>query len=476
MMKRVSSRQRLVSWDAFDAHRESDLSDSEYSDNDSPVVIHLDKRKRSRKHLGPVLIPDTTVLEELTVDVQVQILSFLDVKSLRSICSVNHQYRSLILSEEYLRSIWKPVLQQYWPVKSDLPPLVDSYSLPTAMADGLNLPLLLSMTPRVLPTHVDEALLDHPSRLSLVEGNWINHQFLRAPMPTKLAVVHQDSTTLIRYTGPIGSGDRCVRANHPLPRPLRRKPFWSRKRTDGLFERICQGARAVSRRGANWTPFCAPHLQEDGSLDVTPRMIAYYEVEILAQSENTVPDDEDSIPPITRTRTHTAECVAVGIATENFHIHSRMPGWDSLSFGYHGDDGGIFHSSGGMVEHFGPTFGKGDIVGCGIDYVAQAIFFTLNGKFLGYGWKNIGVDFLQKNLYPVVGIDTNAFITLNFGTTKPFKFDLTSFHQRHSKLIQSHYQYSRRGQSSKSSRSSSCSHSSAGSTLSSRFSRRSLRN
>lgn len=446
MMKRVCSRQRLVSWDAFDASRESDISDSEYSDNDSPtqVVLTMDKRKRSRSQLGPVWIPDTTVLEELNEDVQVHILSFLDVKSLHLVSAVNHQYRSLIMKEEALQSIWKIHLTHFWPMKSNEIRLMDAYSLPTAMGDCLNLPLLFSMTPTLLPSHVDESLLDHPSRRALLRRNRVTHQLMRAPMPTKLAVVHQDSTTLVRYTGPIGSGDRCIRANHPLPRPTRRKTMWSRGKSDSgsLLERICQGARAVSRRGIDWRPFCAPHLQADGTLDVTARMIAYYEVEILPQPVSTTQDNDDPFPPITRA--HTSECVAVGIATESFHIHSRMPGWDSLSFGYHGDDGGIFHSSGGMVERFGPTFGKGDTVGCGIDYVAQAIFFTLNGKFLGYGWKNIGVEFLHNDLYPVVGIDTNALIALNFGTTKPFQFDLTSFHQQHSKLIQPHYQHSHR--------------------------------
>jgi len=467
MIKRVSSRQRLVSWDAFDASRESDLSDSEYSDNDSPLALRWDTRKRSRKQLGPVLIKESTVLEDLNEDVQVHILSFMDVKTLRSCSAVNRQYRSLILKEEALTTVWKPHLERYWPGMSVDTPLVDMYSLSTYMGECLNFPLILSMTPKKLPTHVDETLLDHPARQSLLRRNPITHQLMRAPMPTKLAVVHQNSATLIRYTGPIGSGDRCVRANHPLPRPSRRKVTWLRAKSDSFLERICQGARAVSRRGIDWRPFCSPHLKANGTLDVTPRMIAYYEVNILAQSENITPDDGDLLPPITRA--HTSECVAVGLATESFHIHSRMPGWDSLSFGYHGDDGGIFHSSGGMVERFGPTFGRGDTVGCGIDYVAQAIFFTLNGKFLGYGWKNIGAEFLQNDLYPVVGIDTNALIELNFGTIKPFKFDLTNFHQQHMKMIQPHYQHHQHTRRGLGSKSSSCS------SLSLRLSRRSCR-
>jgi hypothetical protein len=131
-----------------------------------------------------------------------------------------------------------------------------------------------------------------------------------------------------------------------------------------------------------------------------------------------------------------------------------MPGWDSFSFGYHGDDGGIFHASGGMVKHFGPSFGVGDTIGCGIDYGGgggvhhhhnQGIFFTLNGIFLGYGWKDdVNVEtFLQNDVYPVVGIDTNHDIYANYeGGAQPFQFDLTSFCAKHHEpYIQQGYQW-----------------------------------
>jgi hypothetical protein len=45
-----------------------------------------------------------------------------------------------------------------------------------------------------------------------------------------------------------------------------------------------------------------------------------------------------------------------------------MPGWDANSFGYHSDDGGIFRNNGDMVREFGPKWGEGDTVGCGIYY------------------------------------------------------------------------------------------------------------
>lgn len=591
-MRRVSSRQRLVSWDAFDASRDSsDVSESDYSDNDHPLessvvilakmhatattagsqsftdgasetsstrssnlnsTIHStlsssavtaasqsQRRKRGRrKHHGPVVVPSFAWeveappsshllrLEQLVPDVQWHILSFLDVASLRSVLQLNHKYRDLVQSDEAAVTVWQPHVQRKWPMMdSSRMGLVDAYALPTAAAASsksefdVNLPLLLSMTPSALPSEVDISLLDHPRRRShtrnsaLRSHRRITHQLMRAPMPTKLQVYkphseHQQQmhqSIMIRYTGPVGSGDRCIRANHPMPRPIRKTSTWGRPKFlmrgnsshsmnsggliggstnipsnmhGSLFDLICQGARAVSRRGmADWRPFVCPYLQKDGTLDVTPRMVAYYEVEILekpqdSNTSDTDGDDDDSFPPPPRRANSTSECVAVGIATESFHVHSRMPGWDSLSFGYHGDDGGIFHSSGGMVERFGPTFGTGDTVGCGIDYVQQGIFFTLNGKFLGYGWKNIGTEFLHNDLYPVVGIDTNAVIALNFGTNKPFKYDLSEFHSKHAQLIEPQYQFSKRAGSIPRGLGAIGRSTSSGS-LSSRFSRRS---
>jgi hypothetical protein len=118
-----------------------------------------------------------------------------------------------------------------------------------------------------------------------------------------------------------------------------------------------------------------------------------------------------------------------------FPSFSHVRGWDSCSYGYHGDDGGIFHATGNMLRTYGPVYGKGDTVGCGVDYSRHAIFFTHNGKFLGYAFENLSVEQLQRDWYPVVGLDTNCPIVCNFGIDKPFAYDLRGMLKRDAPVL-----------------------------------------
>jgi hypothetical protein len=158
-------------------------------------------------------------------------------------------------------------------------------------------------------------------------------------------------------------------------------------------------------------PFARSLCNGDVQFYVKPRFISYYEVHI---------DDAPSTPGMVD---NGFECVAVGLATKSFMKNKRLPGWDNESFGYHGDDGAIFHGQGKQLSEFGPRYGCNDTVGCGLNHKDNSIFYTLNGKMLGTAFTDVPCD---VDLYPTVGIDTNCSVSFNFGM-QPFKFDLVSY-------------------------------------------------
>lgn len=114
--------------------------------------------------------------------------------------------------------------------------------------------------------------------------------------------------------------------------------------------------------------------------------------------------------------------IGIGLSADNVNIN-KLPGWDKLTYSYHGDDGCIFCSS-GAGQPYGPTFTTGDIIGCGVNFLDNTCFFTKNGHNLGLAFKDI-----QGNLYPTIGLQTpGQIIDTNFGQ-HPFEFDITDMIQ-----------------------------------------------
>ena len=219
-----------------------------------------------------------------------------------------------------------------------------------------------------------------------------------------LVTIPWEGRPVLQYRGTVGVGDRSLQADEPLPLPDNYERFLSRKKK---FLQYFQPP-PVPR------PFLSPFVH-GGKVRLAPRYTSYFEVSIWPASPEFLaanPNPNDSIK----------ECVAVGISDELFVCTKRMPGWDKRSFAYHGDDGGIFHGSGEMMKRYGPSFGNGDTVGCGVDYRCGGIFFTLNGRFLGYAWTNLKFV-MQHRLYPTMGFDTNQPVDWNFGD-REFMFDL----------------------------------------------------
>ncbi|KAK3306076.1 concanavalin A-like lectin/glucanase domain-containing protein [Chaetomium strumarium] len=104
--------------------------------------------------------------------------------------------------------------------------------------------------------------------------------------------------------------------------------------------------------------------------------------------------------------------IGFGVGTK-FASKDMMPGWESHSWGYHGDDGKKFH--GGQGTSYSSTFGKGDTVKCRVDQSARTMFFTKNGVDLGEALND-----LRGRLYPVLGIMSHgAKVATNFTWEPP---------------------------------------------------------
>ncbi|CAM9414328.1 unnamed protein product [Chrysoparadoxa australica] len=249
-----------------------------------------------------------------------------------------------------------------------------------------------------------------------------------------------EDCTLVRFDGRVGISNRCVRTDIPFPSTLaeeRQAPAASpcRAPTAGpinLFKSwLVNLAQASGQCPASikrdlprprTLPFSVLTTRPDGRVDVSPRLVAYFELEIL-------PGAVDS----------QLQCVVIGLSSSGFCLRGKMPGWDSASYGYHGDDGGIFHSNGTMQRQYGEPFGPGDTVGAGVDYSngdgkRGNIFFTKNGRNLGVAFADVTGAF-----YPTVGIDSSAPVRLNLGA-RPFMYDLQTLLAQHKSLVQLHQQ------------------------------------
>lgn len=123
-------------------------------------------------------------------------------------------------------------------------------------------------------------------------------------------------------------------------------------------------------------------------------------------------------------RTDLGSCcrmVAIGLSSPKASIE-RLPGWETESWAYHGDDGkSFFGESQGQGRSYGPTYGVGDTVGCGVNFSTRSAFFTKNGVFLGTAFS--GLPDIQ--LYPSVGMKRQppVYLRTNFGQ-EPFVFDI----------------------------------------------------
>lgn len=343
----------------------------------------------------------------LQQEMQLHVLGFLPEEDVRRMAQVNWHFRRLVLKSQGGCHLWKSLVCQRWPYlragNEDTTPT----QLFCAVPSRRNLSHLLRRGATHTPTAVDQVLLS--PKLQLV--NDTEQLLLLLPEET------------VCFTGRVGRGARSLRANQPLPRPLTTSSQ-DKKKKRSIWQCLCRGRRNIED---NRRPFVVPFCIGQGRYSATPRWIAYYEVNVLEPPSHIKPLQRQQQQARRQQVTFASgmtECVAVGLGTRFFDIHQSLPGWGEASVGYHSDDNTTFSKS-QAKENYGPRFGPGDVVGCGIDYQAKACFFTLNGKFLGYAGDLTDED-LQQDWYPTVGLDSHAAVQCNFGTHRPFLYDLVA--------------------------------------------------
>ncbi|GAX74886.1 hypothetical protein CEUSTIGMA_g2332.t1 [Chlamydomonas eustigma] len=109
--------------------------------------------------------------------------------------------------------------------------------------------------------------------------------------------------------------------------------------------------------------------------------------------------------------------IGIGFQTEEVNL-GRLPGWESHSYGYHGDDGHCF-SGNGRGQPYGPKYTTGDVIGCLLNKTNQTISYYKNGTSLGVAFRGI----FEERLYPCVGMRTaGEEVMANFGA-QPFMAD-----------------------------------------------------
>ncbi|KAF7722732.1 hypothetical protein EC973_002825 [Apophysomyces ossiformis] len=89
---------------------------------------------------------------------------------------------------------------------------------------------------------------------------------------------------------------------------------------------------------------------------------------------------------------------------------------------YHASDGHIYSGT-NTSKSYGPSFGTGDVIGCGIDFRDMTAFYTKNGVHLGIAFHNIKGGMI----FPTVGFESPGDrIHTNFGGNE-FLFDISQY-------------------------------------------------
>ena len=118
--------------------------------------------------------------------------------------------------------------------------------------------------------------------------------------------------------------------------------------------------------------------------------------------------------------------ILIGLGEKDITEKCLSLGSTSRSFGYHSK--AKSHNN-KKTNKYGEIYAKGDTIGCGVDLENKSIFYTKNGKFLDYAFKDINFEFGKGYLYPSICMHTlNSQVVINFGNDN-FKFDIKGYYE-----------------------------------------------
>ena len=152
----------------------------------------------------------------------------------------------------------------------------------------------------------------------------------------------------------------------PLPRTWSTQHKWQTLA-------LTNGNLRVTYKGQGKTHKDAASVRTDFPIPA-PCGIYYYEVKIVSKGRDGY--------------------MGIGLSRGDVQLN-RLPGWDKNSYGYHGDDGHSFCSS-GTGQNYGPTFTTGDIIGCCLNLIDNTCFYTKNGYNLGIAFRDMPVRIDKK--------------------------------------------------------------------------------
>lgn len=253
---------------------------------------------------------------------------------------------------------------------------------------------------RVLPYFWVPAYLENTRYAQKLRKYWIEQR--RALREAE--VVSRDDKIVPGYRGMAYD----VVESKPLPPEEDRVPampsMWNSRDKHATLEILGNGTEI--RYSANG-PSTSPQLESAtvrADYAMPPRCgIYYYEIRIKSKPK---------------------ECsVAIGFAQRGFSLE-RLPGWEANSWAFHSDDGRAFIGSQNGQQYHKP-FGENDVIGCGVDFNKNQVFFTKNGQDLHVAFKDVLPS--SEAIFPCVGVRKHSTVQIstNFGQQE-FLFDIRS--------------------------------------------------